>query len=115
MAEFIGSIDQGTTSSRFLIFNKAGEPVASHQEVRMRQLFPQLGDVKLTVIRNSLKSTLSPDGMNMILRRLSPPYTTALRVLLKLSRKTETQSTALRPLASQIVRIPPPSPQHTSC
>ncbi|CAD0110140.1 unnamed protein product [Aureobasidium uvarum] len=32
MAEFIGSIDQGTTSSRFLIFNKAGEPVASHQE-----------------------------------------------------------------------------------
>ncbi|OBT71534.1 hypothetical protein VF21_09853 [Pseudogymnoascus sp. 05NY08] len=28
---FIGSIDQGTTSSRFLIFNSHGEPVASHQ------------------------------------------------------------------------------------
>lgn len=29
---FVGSIDQGTTSSRFLIFDKAGEPVAVHQE-----------------------------------------------------------------------------------
>ncbi|PHH65994.1 hypothetical protein CDD81_942 [Ophiocordyceps australis] len=28
---FVGSIDQGTTSTRFLIFNVAGEPVASHQ------------------------------------------------------------------------------------
>lgn len=28
---FVGSIDQGTTSSRFLIFNKTGEPVSSHQ------------------------------------------------------------------------------------
>jgi len=30
---FVGAIDQGTTSSRFLIFNKEGEPVAEHQEV----------------------------------------------------------------------------------
>lgn len=28
---FIGSIDQGTTSTRFIIFNTAGEPVVSHQ------------------------------------------------------------------------------------
>ncbi|KAG9953577.1 glycerol kinase, partial [Aureobasidium melanogenum] len=42
MAEFIGSIDQGTTSSRFLIFNKAGEPVASHQE-EFSQIYPQPG------------------------------------------------------------------------
>lgn len=28
---FVGSIDQGTTSTRFLIFNTAGEPVAGHQ------------------------------------------------------------------------------------
>ena len=27
-ADFIGAIDQGTTSSRFLIFSKDGEPVA---------------------------------------------------------------------------------------
>lgn len=31
---FVGSIDQGTTSSRFLIFDRKGEPVAVHQEVR---------------------------------------------------------------------------------
>lgn len=28
---FVGSIDQGTTSSRFLIFNGEGEPVANYQ------------------------------------------------------------------------------------
>lgn len=39
---FVGSIDQGTTSSRFLIFNKAGEPVASHQ-LEFKQIYPQSG------------------------------------------------------------------------
>lgn len=28
---FVGSIDQGTTSSRFLIFNGEGDPVANYQ------------------------------------------------------------------------------------
>jgi glycerol kinase len=31
---FVGSIDQGTTSSRFLIFDRDGRLVASHQEVQ---------------------------------------------------------------------------------
>lgn len=39
---FVGSIDQGTTSSRFLIFNKNGEPVASHQ-LEFKQIYPQPG------------------------------------------------------------------------
>jgi hypothetical protein len=39
---FIGSIDQGTTSTRFLIFNKDGEPVASHQ-IEFKQIYPQPG------------------------------------------------------------------------
>ena len=39
---FIGSIDQGTTSSRFLIFNKSGEPVASHQ-LEFKQIYPHPG------------------------------------------------------------------------
>ena len=42
--EFIGAIDQGTTSSRSLIFNKDGEPVASHQ-VEFRQIYPHPGYV----------------------------------------------------------------------
>jgi glycerol kinase len=41
---FVGSIDQGTTSSRFLIFNKEGEPVASHQ-VEFTQIYPNPGYV----------------------------------------------------------------------
>lgn len=39
---FVGSIDQGTTSSRFLIFDTAGEPVAVHQE-EFKQIYPNPG------------------------------------------------------------------------
>lgn len=39
---FVGSIDQGTTSSRFLIFDKDGEPVAVHQE-EFSQIYPNPG------------------------------------------------------------------------
>lgn len=39
---FVGAIDQGTTSSRFLIFNVSGEVVASHQ-VEFKQIYPQPG------------------------------------------------------------------------
>ncbi|KAB8263954.1 hypothetical protein BDV32DRAFT_146255 [Aspergillus pseudonomiae] len=39
---FVGSIDQGTTSTRFLIFNREGEPVASHQ-MEFPQIYPKSG------------------------------------------------------------------------
>jgi len=39
---FIGSIDQGTTSTRFIIFDGVGEPVAQHQ-IEFTQLYPQSG------------------------------------------------------------------------
>ncbi|KAJ6188739.1 hypothetical protein N7519_003647 [Penicillium mononematosum] len=39
---FVGSIDQGTTSTRFLIFNREGDPVASHQ-VEFSQIYPSPG------------------------------------------------------------------------
>jgi len=41
---FIGSIDQGTTSSRFLIFNGQGNPVASHQ-IEFENMYPEPGFV----------------------------------------------------------------------
>jgi glycerol kinase len=41
---FIGSIDQGTTSSRFLIFNGEGSPVASHQ-IEFENMYPEPGSV----------------------------------------------------------------------
>ncbi len=44
---FVGSIDQGTTSSRFLIFNGEGDPVASHQ-IEFENLYPQSGYVHYT-------------------------------------------------------------------
>lgn len=39
---FVGSVDQGTTSSRFLIFNGEGEPVANHQ-IEFEQHYPDSG------------------------------------------------------------------------
>ncbi|KAF1991932.1 glycerol kinase [Aulographum hederae CBS 113979] len=39
---FVGAIDQGTTSSRFLIFDKDGTPVASHQ-IEFKQIYPHSG------------------------------------------------------------------------
>ncbi|TAQ87409.1 hypothetical protein B7494_g4264 [Chlorociboria aeruginascens] len=39
---FIGAIDCGTTSSRFLIFNGEGMPVASHQ-IEFEQIYPESG------------------------------------------------------------------------
>lgn len=41
---FVGSIDQGTTSSRFLIFDGEGNPVASHQ-LEFENLYPKSGYV----------------------------------------------------------------------
>ncbi|KIV86319.1 glycerol kinase, variant [Exophiala sideris] len=39
---FVGSIDQGTTSTRFLIFKPDGEPIASHQ-IEFKQIYPHPG------------------------------------------------------------------------
>jgi glycerol kinase len=42
---YIGSLDQGTTSTRFIIFNENGEIVASHQ-LEHQQILPQSGWVE---------------------------------------------------------------------
>ncbi|WPH00360.1 Hypothetical protein R9X50_00318700 [Acrodontium crateriforme] len=39
---FLGSIDQGTTSTRFIIFDATGQPVCSHQH-EFQQRYPQSG------------------------------------------------------------------------
>jgi glycerol kinase len=39
---YIGSIDQGTTSTRFIIFDGLGEPVAQHQ-IEFAQMYPESG------------------------------------------------------------------------
>ena len=45
MAEYIGAIDQGTTSTRFLIFDRAGRIVASAQKEH-EQIMPEAGWVE---------------------------------------------------------------------
>jgi len=45
MADFIGAIDQGTTSTRFLVFDRGGHIVASAQKEH-QQIYPQPGWVE---------------------------------------------------------------------
>lgn len=40
--QFVGAIDQGTTSSRFLIFDEHGEVVTSHN-IEFKQIYPKPG------------------------------------------------------------------------
>ena len=45
MADYIGAVDQGTTSSRFIIFNRAGEVVSIAQQEH-EQIYPKPGWVE---------------------------------------------------------------------
>ncbi|MBL3669271.1 glycerol kinase GlpK [Streptomyces sp. M2CJ-2] len=65
MPEFVGAVDQGTTSSRFMIFDHDGNEVAKHQ-LEHRQILPRPGWVEHdpveiwertnTVIQNALRA-----------------------------------------------------------
>src|SRR3954463_12750775 len=45
MPRYVGAVDQGTTSSRFMVFDQNGTEVARHQ-VEHRQILPQPGWVE---------------------------------------------------------------------
>jgi glycerol kinase len=66
LADFVGAIDQGTTSTRFMIFNRAGEEIGRHQ-LEHDQILPRAGWVEhnpveiwertATVVRTTLNET----------------------------------------------------------
>ena len=41
-AAYVGSIDQGTSSTRFIIYDRLARPVGSHQ-VEFTQFYPEVG------------------------------------------------------------------------
>ena len=45
MADFVGAVDQGTTSTRFMVFDHGGNEVARHQ-LEHRQILPRAGWVE---------------------------------------------------------------------
>lgn len=70
---FIGAIDQGTSSSRFIIYDKSAKPIGSHQ-VEFTQFYPQAGwvehdpmeileSVKVCITKAVDKATV--DGFNV--------------------------------------------------
>ena len=69
MKDYIGAIDQGTTSTRFLVFDKAARIVASAQKEH-EQIFPQPGWVEhdpLEILRRTqevISEALAQRGLN---------------------------------------------------
>ncbi|MCH8049606.1 glycerol kinase, partial [Patescibacteria group bacterium] len=45
MGQYVGSVDQGTTSTRFMIFDGQGQEMARHQ-LEHQQIFPHPGWVE---------------------------------------------------------------------
>ena len=45
MSQFVGAVDQGTTSTRFMVFDEGGNEVARHQ-LEHQQILPQPGWVE---------------------------------------------------------------------
>ena len=45
MANYVAAVDQGTTSPRFIIFDRAGKTIATAQKEH-RQIYPQPGWVE---------------------------------------------------------------------
>ncbi|HWS35889.1 MAG TPA: glycerol kinase GlpK [Actinoplanes sp.] len=73
MADFVGAVDQGTTSTRFMIFDHSGDEVARHQ-LEHEQILPQAGwvehnpieiwDRTVTVVRTAMqKANLSASDL----------------------------------------------------
>ena len=68
-AEFIAAIDQGTTGTRFMIFNRAGEIVSSCYEEH-RQIYPRAGWVEHDPLeiwqktKRIIAGVLSSSGLN---------------------------------------------------
>ncbi|MEU4619372.1 glycerol kinase GlpK [Actinoplanes sp. NPDC023801] len=73
MADFVGAVDQGTTSTRFMIFDHGGNEVARHQ-LEHEQILPQAGwvehnpieiwDRTVTVVRTAMqKANLSASDL----------------------------------------------------
>jgi glycerol kinase len=69
MADFVGAVDQGTTSTRFMIFDHGGNEIARHQ-LEHEQVMPQAGWVEHSPFgiweRTSsvIKTTLARAGMS---------------------------------------------------
>ena len=68
MARYVGAIDQGTTSTRFILFDRHGTPIASAQRAH-EQIYPQPGHVEhdpLEIWRNTrivLREALASAGL----------------------------------------------------
>jgi glycerol kinase len=68
MADFVGAVDQGTTSTRFMIFDHSGNEVGKHQ-LEHSQILPQAGWVEHNPVEiwertsSVIRTTLNAQGL----------------------------------------------------
>jgi len=69
VADFVGAVDQGTTSSRFMIFDHAGNEVGRHQ-LEHEQILPRAGWVEHSPVeiweRTSLVIQTTMNGLGLV-------------------------------------------------
>ncbi|KAJ8322665.1 Glycerol kinase [Batrachochytrium dendrobatidis] len=94
MPQYIGSIDQGTSSTRFMVFDTAGHIVASHQ-TEFAQVLPQAGWVEhdLEVIYQTVVTCIQKTVADMSAMGLQP-------LDIKVWLDTRTQDTVERLIAA---------------
>ncbi|WP_328993772.1 glycerol kinase GlpK [Kribbella sp. NBC_01245] len=69
MADFVGAVDQGTTSTRFMIFDHSGNEVGKHQ-LEHKQILPQAGWVEHNPVEiwertsSVIRTTLNAGGLH---------------------------------------------------
>jgi len=69
MADFVGAVDQGTTSTRFMIFDHSGNEVGKHQ-LEHEQILPQAGWVEHNPVEiwertsSVIRTTMNAQGLH---------------------------------------------------
>ena len=71
MSRYIGAIDQGTTSTRFIVFDRAGDAIAAAQ-TEHQQIYPQPGWVEHDPLPRRRPDPRSRAGVGPLRRSGSP-------------------------------------------
>src|SRR5260370_7551848 len=107
---YIGAIDQGTTSTRFMVFDKDARIVAVAQKEH-RQIYPRPGWVEHDA-NEILRRTHEVIGEALQQRRLQPSDLAAVGITNQRETTVVWERKTGRPIPNPIVCQDPPAPHH---
>src|SRR3712207_2212551 len=107
MAEYVGAVDQGTTSTRFMVFDHSGNEVGRHQ-LEHEQILPQAGWVEHEPLE-IMERTSSAIRTTMGRLGLQPPDLVALGITNQRETTVVWDKNTGRPCYNAIVRQETPT------